>query len=142
MSASARAVIAGAEAKGATLSGVGAAAIELRLTIATAANFAVLAVSLYGGYINGDMRIGLTGSTFFVGFLLTRRRAASRQPSQVVQIMLVLALIVASFCLHLFHLPAGLCCFTALMMTRNEVLLPSSGSASSSRAGNVNPKDA
>ena len=50
------------------------------------------------------------------------------------QLVLLLALVVLSFALHVIFLPAGLCCFFVLMLCKNEVLLPPAPQARAKRA--------
>ena len=109
-----------AEKRGATMKGVTKAAGELMFSIANLANMGVIVLSMYGAYDKGDPRVFAVGAAFFGFFLWARERMLwSRAPR--LQLFLVLSLVGLSFCLHFLYLPAGLCCFVVMIMTKNEV---------------------
>lgn len=109
-----------AEKRGATMKGVTKAAGELMFSIANLANMGVIVLSMYGAYDKGDPRVFAVGAAFFGFFLWARERMLwSRAPR--LQLLLVLLLVGLSFCLHFLYLPAGLCCFVVMIMTKNEV---------------------
>lgn len=112
-----------AEAKGASIKGLSAGGNELALTVVNISNLGVLVLSLYGAYEKADARVVSVGAAFFGAFLWARERGAG-SPGTLQQLALVLSLVALSFCLHFLYLPAGLCCFVVMMMTKNEMLLP------------------
>jgi hypothetical protein len=70
-----------------------------------------------------DGRPAAAGAAFGTCFLLALRGMDS-QSSYLRQLALVMLLVALSLVLHLLCLPAGLCCFAALMTCRNDALLP------------------
>ena len=121
--AAAQRAIAEAEAKGATIGGVGKAAGELVMSVVSLANMALIVFSLYGAYEKGDLRIIAVGLGFFALFTWALQRANSGLYPPM-QIAIVLALVGLSFCLHFLYLPAGLCCMVILLLTKSSDLLP------------------
>ena len=85
----------------------------------------VVGGGVYGSIEQSSATAALIASAFACVFLfaLNRVQAAAPAPPQN-QLPLVLLMIVLSFGLHVQYLPAGICCFFALMVTRNELLLP------------------
>jgi apolipoprotein N-acyltransferase len=67
-----------------------------------------------------DLRPVAAGAAFATCFFLALRGV----PWYFAQLALVLLLVALSLALHLLCLPAGLCCFVALMACRNDALLP------------------
>lgn len=88
------------------------------------AALASVALGAYGSYNTNDYKALAAAVYFSAGFIWARARVASGQPSQALQLLLMLTLVAASFALHLLYLPAGICCFFTLMLCKNELLLP------------------
>ncbi|KAJ1633463.1 hypothetical protein T492DRAFT_981314 [Pavlovales sp. CCMP2436] len=61
------------------------------------------------------------GFAFTAMFIWAVVRKAN-DPNPAGQVFLMMALIVTSLVLHLLYLPAGLCCFVALMVAQSELL--------------------
>lgn len=70
-----------------------------------------------------DWRPVAAGASFGICFVLALH-GVNTQGSYLRQLVLVLLLVGLSLVLHLLCLPAGLCCFVALMTCRNDALLP------------------
>ena len=92
---------------------------------ATLSGSAACAVGIYGSYQSGSAVPLAVGTAFSGVFALARSRIQAGRPAPPYQGLLVLALVVLSFALHIVYLPAGLCCFAALLLCKNELLLPS-----------------
>ena len=88
------------------------------------AALASAALGVYGSYADGTLRAGAVGIAFACLFFFTQRRASHATSMPLLQIVLVLGLVGLSFILHLAYLPAGICCFFALMLCKNELLMP------------------
>ena len=82
-----------------------------------------VALGAYGSWTGGRVLPLVASAAFSLLFVLARQRAADGKSARL-QLPLVLALVCLSFTLHLVFLPAGLCCFFALMLCKNELLLP------------------
>ena len=84
---------------------------------------ACVCAGAFGSYAESNMRPVLIAAAFSGCFVFARTRVADGQPARL-QLLLILSLVVLSFVLHLLYLPAGICCFFALMLCKNELLLP------------------
>ena len=86
---------------------------------------AVLAVALsvVGAIKSRSAYPALVGVAFAAAYDATLRRSASR-PQWLSQVLLVVGLVALSFALHFLYLPAGICCFFALVFCDSSALLP------------------
>lgn len=100
-----------------------AAVVEAFHNVATLSAGATAAVGMYGSFHTWTVGPILGGLAFAGVFSFARSRAAGGGSSPL-QVLLVLLLVAISFALHMIYLPAGLCCFVALLLCKNEVLLP------------------
>uniref|UniRef100_A0A7S4BMP0 Uncharacterized protein n=1 Tax=Chrysotila carterae TaxID=13221 RepID=A0A7S4BMP0_CHRCT len=82
---------------------------------------AAAAAGMWGSLMREDATPAVLGVLFCVIFFFAYGRNDRAGP---LQISLILAMIACSFVLHLSYLPAGVCCFFALMLCGNEQLLP------------------
>ena len=80
------------------------------------------ALGLYGSYLTGSLYPALAGSGFCFLFNFTRERVRGAQSQPPYQSLLLLSMLICSFTLHMVYLPAGLCCFVALLLCQNELL--------------------
>ena len=90
------------------------------------AAFLVGALSLYGSFASRNPWSSIIGLAFVACYIYARHRVATRQPTGKLQFLLILMTIGLSFALHMTYLPAGICCFFALMLCKNDLLLPPS----------------
>jgi len=86
--------------------------------------FAAAAVGCFGAYSKSSAWPAVVGVAFTAVFWQTLRLCELRQTSLLTQGLLVLVLVMLSFALHLLFLPAGICCFFAMICVKNELLLP------------------
>ena len=79
---------------------------------------------IYGSYEKRSVWPAFAGIafTFLFNFARDRVRDADRAPPY--QGLIVLTMLITSFALHIVYLPAGLCCFVALLLCQNELLMP------------------
>ena len=96
-----------------------------QLTLPNLAAACTLCLGVYGGIILSDPLPALLAIAFVAVFAYAMQRvAAAPQKPPRLQLVLVLALVAFSFALHLKYLPSGIGCFFTLMLTKNELLLP------------------
>jgi len=94
-------------------------------------------LSARGSYLAQSPLVVAAGASFGGVFLLALRGAAGRHP-MFFQVGLVLLLVALSLVLHLLCLPAGICCFVALMTVKNSALVPAPAAAQ--RRPRLDPK--
>jgi hypothetical protein len=81
-------------------------------------------VGIYGSFATGTAPPAACGLLFCAVFNLALYRVHESESPPRYQVLLILSLLVISFMLHMVYLPAGLCCFIALVLCQNELLLP------------------
>ena len=92
----------------------------------SAAGAALIGAYGVGTYNAGGKPLPLAvGIAFFVMYNIALRHSAANPAARTTALALVMSLIVLSFVLHWVYLPAGVCCFFALMLQRSELLVPS-----------------
>ena len=102
-----------------------AAPLQGASTLASYASIGTAAAGCYGGSFAGStVWPALLGVLFASCFHFALHRAAAQSGPKWTQLLLVLTLVVISFVLHLTYLPAGLFCFFALILCKNQYLLP------------------
>ena len=79
------------------------------------------AVGVGGGVYHGTVWPALVGCSFTAVFWSTLRLHEKRRTTMMTQALLVLLLVMLSFALHLIFLPAGICCFFAMICVKNEL---------------------
>ena len=101
------------------------AASSFSTTLADISAVASVVLAAYGSFVAGEAKPIVLAAMFCAAFAFARHRAVAG-PARF-QLVLVLLLVVFSFGLHLTYLPSGLCCAFALMLCKNDLLLPPSG---------------
>ena len=81
-------------------------------------------LGMYGSFQTRTAWPALAGITFTFLFNLARERVRGAEKPPPYQALILLAMLIASFALHMLYLPAGLCCFVALLLCQNELLMP------------------
>ena len=76
----------------------------------------------YGTYTEASVWPLSLATIFTLSFYQAKQRV--KMGSRRMQLPFVLVLVIMSFALHMVYLPAGLCCFFALMLCKNEILFP------------------
>merc|ERR1740130_1769998 len=82
---------------------------------------AAAAVGVFGAFWTQNMWSGVGGVGFVLCFWQTLRLNRMCAASTCIQGLLVLTLVMLSFALHLLFLPAGICCFFAMISCKNEL---------------------
>ena len=95
------------------------------MSIATVCAGATVALGVYGSITESDAKPAGTAILFSSLFFYALHRVqSSKEGRPPFQIVLAILLVCCSFAVHLAYLPAGIGCFGALMLCKNDLIIP------------------